>query len=68
MVVIPLLSALYDMPVEEARLYVQWSTAEHRATDEWLGGMEGGCVHLPETEEQWRTVQQVQPVVRHHKR
>ena len=65
MVVIPLLCALYDWPAEEARRYVQWSTAEHRPTDQWLQSQH---VHLPETEEQWRTVLQVQPVVRHHKR
>lgn len=63
MVVIPLLCALYDLPAEEAQRYVEWSTAKHRATDQWLRGVE-----LPETEEQWRTVLQVLPVVRRHKR
>jgi hypothetical protein len=65
MVAIPLLCALYDSTPEEARRYVQWSTAQHRPTDAWCGAQH---VHLPETDEQWRTVLEVQAVVRKHKR
>ena len=64
MVVIPLLSALYDMPVEDIQQYVQKNTARLRDNDKWYPNY----VHLPETEEQWRTVVEVQEIVRKHKR
>lgn len=64
MVVIPLMSALYDVPVAEAQQYVVHSTATTRRNDRAYPQY----VHMPEAEEQWAAVQQVEGLVRGQRR
>lgn len=60
MVVIPLISALYDVPIAEAQEYVIHSTATTRLADSEYPE----DVHLPETEVQEEVIRKVEDVVR----
>lgn len=53
MVVVPLVMSLFDVSAEEAKLFVEFSTKNYRATDlEWPS-----YVRMPETKEQLGIVQ-----------
>ena len=62
LVVIPLMAALFDIPVTETSAYVNASTAQLRESDRHYPG------HLPETAAQESMTQQVESFVRKHKR
>lgn len=62
MVVIPLIAALYDIPTNISKSFVNWSAANFRKDDLKYPG------HLPETPEQDATVQELEGFVRKHKR
>ena len=64
MTVIPLISALYDMPTGEAKMYVNWSTANFRQSDR----NSRFSSHLPETPAQNDKIAEIEPLVRKHTR
>ncbi len=64
MVVVPLVSAVYDCPVAESKSWVEYSTRNYRASDRrWADH-----VHMPETKEQEDIINGVEMQVRKHKR